>query len=82
MAFGFMPLPEDFDRTQLKVASKSNIAFSGRTTDEGKLALKIVLPKKHVQEIQSVFKTLIPQIEKHQKELREKQRSEQKEPNA
>lgn len=82
MAFGFMPLPEDFDRTQLKVASKSSIAFSGRTTDEGKLALKIVLPKKHVQEIQSVFKTLIPQIEKHQKELREKHRSEQKESNA
>ncbi|NQT02678.1 MAG: hypothetical protein HQ580_11690 [Planctomycetes bacterium] len=82
MAFGFMPLPEDFDTTQLKVASKSNIAFAGRTTDEGKLALQIVLPKKHVQEIQSVFKTLIPQIEKHQKELREKHRSEQKESNA
>ncbi len=79
MALGFMPLPEDFDRTQLQVASKSNIAFAGRTTDEGKLAVQIVLPKKHVQEIQSVFKILIPQIEKQQRELREKHRSEQKE---
>jgi hypothetical protein len=78
MGIGFMPLPDDFDRTQLKVASKSNIAFAGRTTDDGNLKLQIVLPKKHVQEIQSVFKILIPQIEKHQKELREK-RSEQKE---
>jgi hypothetical protein len=79
MALGFMPLPEDFDRTQLKVASKSNIAFAGRTTDDGKLAVQIVLPKKHLQEIQSVFKILIPQIEKQQRELREKHRSEQKE---
>jgi hypothetical protein len=78
MGIGFMPLPDDFDRTQLQVASKSNIAFAGRTTADGNLKLQIVLPKKHVQEIQSVFKILIPQIEKHQKELREK-RSEQKE---
>ena len=75
MAFGFMPLPEGFDTTQLKVETKSNIAFAGRTTAEGKLALQIVLPKKHLQEIQSVFKTLIPQIEKQQREMREKQRS-------
>ncbi len=72
MAFGFMPLPEDFDMSQLKVESKSNIAFAGRTTDEGKLALQIVMPKKHLQEIQSIFKTLIPQIEKQQREMRGK----------
>ncbi len=77
MAFGFMPLPEDFDRTQLNVVSTSNIAFAGRTTADGKLAVQIVLPKKHLQEIQHVFKTLIPQIEKQQRELREKHRSEQ-----
>lgn len=76
MAFGLMPLPEDFDRTKLQVASNSNIAFAGRTTDEGKLALQIVLPKKHLQEIQSVFKTVIPEIEKHHKEMREKQHEE------
>ena len=73
MAFGFMPLPDGVDTTQLKVATKSNIAFAGRTTAEGKLALQIVLPKKHLQEIQSAFKKLIPQIEKQQKELQKKQ---------
>jgi hypothetical protein len=59
------------------VATTSNIAFAGRTTADGKLAVQIVLPKKHLQEIQHVFKTLIPQIEKQQRELREKHRSEQ-----
>ena len=73
MAFGFMPLPEGVDTTQLKVATKSNIAFAGRTTAKGKLALQIVLPKEHLQEIQSAFKALIPQIEKQQKELQKKQ---------
>ncbi len=75
MALGFMPLPEGVDTSQLKVQSKSNIAFAGRTTDEGKMAVSIVMPKKHLQEIQSVFKTMIPQIEKQQREMREKQRS-------
>ena len=37
MAFGFMPLPEDFDRTQLNVESKSNIAFAGRTKADGNM---------------------------------------------
>jgi hypothetical protein len=69
---GFMPFPEGVDMSQFKVESKSNIAFAGRTTDEGKLAVNIVLPKKHLQEIQSIFKTLIPQIEKQQREMREK----------
>jgi len=75
MAFGFMPLPEGVDMSQFKVESKSNIAFAGRTTDQGKMAVNIVMPKKHLQEIQSVFKTMIAQIEKQQKEMREKQRS-------
>jgi hypothetical protein len=75
MALGFMPLPADVDMSQFKVESKSNIAFAGRTTDDGKMAVNIVMPKKHLQEIQSVFKTLIPQIEKQQREMREKQSS-------
>jgi hypothetical protein len=77
MVFGFMPLPEGIDTSQIKIESKSNIAFAGRTTEEGKMAVNIVMPKKHLQEIQSVFKTVIPQIEKQQKEMREKQRSDQ-----
>jgi hypothetical protein len=72
MALGFMPLPADVDMSQFKVESKSNIAFAGRTTAEGKLAVNIVMPKKHLQEIQSVFKTLIPIMEKQQREMREK----------
>jgi hypothetical protein len=75
MAFGFMPFPEGIDISQIKVQSSSNIAFAGRTTDEGKMAVSIVMPKKHLQEIQSVFKTVIPQIEKQQREMREKNRS-------
>jgi hypothetical protein len=67
MALGFMPLPADVDTSQIKVESISNIAFAGRTTDEGKLAVNIVMPKKHLQEILSVFKTLIPIMEQQHK---------------
>ena len=77
IAIGFMPFPEGVDTTQLKVQSKSNIAFAGRTTEEGKLAVNIVMPKKHLQEIQSVFKQFIPIMEKQQREMREKQSSQQ-----
>ena len=75
--FGLMLFQGGDDMTQLKVETKSNIAFAGRTTEDGKMKLQIVLPKKHLQELQSVFKTLIPLMEKQQKELREKQSSEQ-----
>ena len=60
-----------------QVQSQSSIAFAGRTIEDGKMKLQMVLPKKHLQEIQSVFKALIPIMEKQQKEQREKQRSEQ-----
>ncbi|OHB83832.1 MAG: hypothetical protein A2Z38_06020 [Planctomycetes bacterium RBG_19FT_COMBO_48_8] len=60
-----------------QVSTQSGIAFAGRTTENGKMKLQMVLPKKHLQEIQSAFKTLIPLMEKQQKEMREKQRSEQ-----
>jgi hypothetical protein len=74
MAFGFMPLPEDFDTTQLKVSSKSNVAFAGRTTEEGKLALQIVLPREHLLEIKSVFENIIPKIKEQERLQREKQK--------
>jgi hypothetical protein len=63
--------------TQSQVSSQGGIAFACRTTEDGKVTLQMVMPKKHLQEIQSAFKTLIPQIEKQQKEMTEKQRSEQ-----
>ena len=60
-----------------QVQSQSSIAFAGRTTENGKMKLQYVLPKKHLQEIQSAFKKFIPLMEKQQREQREKQRSEQ-----
>jgi hypothetical protein len=60
-----------------QVQSQSSIAFAGRTTENGKMKVQYVLPKKHLQEIQSVFKKFIPLMEKQQKAQREKQQSEQ-----
>ena len=60
-----------------QVQTQSSIAFAGRTTENGKMKLQYVLPKKHLQEIQSAFKKFIPLMEKQQREQREKQRSEQ-----
>ncbi|UCC97399.1 MAG: hypothetical protein JSW66_16330 [Phycisphaerales bacterium] len=74
MAFGFMPLPEDFDTTQLEMDSKSNIAFAGRTTAEGNLALQIVLPREHLLEIKSVFDNIIPKIKEQERLQRQKQK--------
>jgi hypothetical protein len=69
MAAGFIAAvgEGEVDIPELDTQTESNIAFAGRTTDEGKLAMQIVLPKKHLQEIQSVFKTLIPIMEQQQK---------------
>jgi hypothetical protein len=60
-----------------QVQSQSSIAFAGQATEHGKMKLQMVLPKKHLQEIQSVFKEFIPLMEKQQKAQREKQQSEQ-----
>jgi len=76
MALGMMPMPAGASATTLNVPTTSNIAFAGRTTADGVLKLQMVLPKKHLLEIQSAFKTLIPQIQKQQ-EL-EKQSQEKK----
>ena len=74
MATRFMIEGED---SPDQVSTQSGIAFAGRTTEAGKVKLQMVLPKKHLQEIQSAFKTLIPLMEKQHKEQREKQLSEQ-----
>jgi hypothetical protein len=74
MAFGFMPFPEGVDTTQLKVTTKSNIAFAGRTTEEGQLAMQIVLPKEHLLEIKSVFESIIPKIKEQERLQKEKQK--------
>ena len=67
-------IAEDADLPD-QVSTHSGITFAGRATEHGKLKLQMVMPKKHLQEIQSAFKTLIPIMEKQQKEMREKQRS-------
>ena len=74
MAFGFMPLPEGVDTTELTVETKSNVAFAGRTTEKGELALQIVLPKEHLLEIKSVFENIIPKIKEQERLQREKQK--------
>lgn len=75
MVAGLIAAIEDVDMPELDTPTESNIAFAGRTTADGKMALNIVMPKKHLQKIQSVFKTVIPQIEKQQREMKEKQSS-------
>ncbi|MHC4119785.1 MAG: hypothetical protein ACYSWO_19990 [Planctomycetota bacterium] len=74
MGFNFMPLPEGVERPKVTAETRSNIAFAGRTTDEGKLAMQIVLPKDHLLEIKSVFDSIIPQIKEQERLQREKQK--------
>lgn len=76
MAFGFMPFPEGVDMTDLKVESKSNIAFAGRTTDRGQLLFQIVLPKQHALEIKSVFENIIPKFIEQERIKREERKEE------
>ena len=76
MVLGAMPMPAGASAVKLDVPTTSNIAFAGRTTAPGVLKLQMVLPKEHLLEIQSAFKTLIPQMKKQQ-EL-EKQGQEKK----
>ncbi|MEK7995998.1 MAG: hypothetical protein AAB403_19535, partial [Planctomycetota bacterium] len=66
MVLGAMPMPAGASAVKLDVPTTSNIAFAGRTTSDGVLKLQVVLPKEHLLEIQSAFKTLIPQIKKQQ----------------
>ena len=80
MAMGIMPLPEGASRPKLDVPTKSNIAFAGRTTADGKLDVQMALPKEHLLEIKSVFQTLIPQIKKQEELQRQKQQEQSKDP--
>ena len=76
MVMGAMPLPGAAEPVKLDVPTTSCVAFAGRTTAPGALSVQLVLPKQHLVEIQSAFKTLIPQIQK-QHEM-EKQGQEKK----
>jgi hypothetical protein len=80
MVLGFMPLPEGASPPKLQVPTKSNVAFAGRTTADGKLEMQIALPKEHLVEIKSVFETLIPQIKKQEELQRQKQQEQSKGP--
>jgi hypothetical protein len=78
MALGFMPLPAGVGAPKLQVPTKSNIAFAGRTTADGKLLMQMALPKEHLQDIKSAFQTLIPQIKKQEELQRQKQQEQPK----
>ena len=67
IALGFMLPASDTDAPKINTTSKSNIAFAGRTTD-GIMTFQMVLPKRHLQEIKSAFETIIPEIEKQQRQ--------------
>jgi len=66
MVMGAMPMPGAAGPVKLDVPTTSSIAFAGRTSSPGVLNVQLVLPKIHLKEIQSAFKTLIPQIKKQQ----------------
>lgn len=74
MVVGAMPMFPAAGSAGLNVPTTSNIAFSGRTTAPGVLNMQMVLPKQHLVEIHSAFKTLITPIKKQE----EMQRQEQK----
>jgi len=80
IATGFMPLPGDANQPKRQAPTKSNIAFSARTTADGKLDVQMALPKEHLLEIQSAFKSFIPQIQKQQELQRQKQQEQSKDP--
>ncbi len=74
MALAAMSMAGAEGPAKLDVPTTSSLAFAGRTTAPGVLDVQVVLPKQHLVEIKSAFKTLITPIKK-QEEL---QRQEQK----
>ena len=66
--------PDGADVPELKVPTKSNIAFAGGL-DDRKLTMQIAMPKTHLLEIKSAFETIIPHIKK-QEELKRQKREE------
>lgn len=77
MVSGMMIGPGGIEFPHLDVPTTSNVAFAGRTTAEGRVMLQMAVPKKHVLEMKSAFETLIPEMERQQRELRKQQREEQ-----
>ncbi len=76
MALAAMSMAGAEGPAKLDVPTTSSLAFAGRTTAPGVLDVQLVLPKQHLVEIKSAFKTLITPIKKQQ-EL-EKQAQEKK----
>jgi hypothetical protein len=68
-----MPVTDREDLSKLKVPSESNIAFACGF-DNGNATMQIAVPKKHLLEIKTAFKTLIPQIKKQEELQRQRQR--------
>jgi hypothetical protein len=68
-----MPMTEKENLSQLKVASESNIAFASGI-DNGNITMQMAMPKKHLLEIKSAFKSMIPQIKKQEELQRQRRR--------
>ena len=68
-----MPVTDRESLSELKVLSKSNIAFSSGI-DNGNVTMQIAMPKKHLLEIKTAFQSLIPQIKKHEELQRQKRK--------
>jgi hypothetical protein len=66
--------PDGADLPNLKVPTKSNVAFTSGF-DDGKILMQIAMPKQHLLEIKSAFETMIPHIKK-QEELKRQKRKE------
>ncbi|MHC4243497.1 MAG: hypothetical protein ACYSU4_13910 [Planctomycetota bacterium] len=66
--------PDGADLPNLKVPTKSNVAFTSGF-DDGKILMQIAMPKQHLLEIKSAFETIIPHIKK-QEELKRQKRKE------
>ena len=73
-----IPLPEGATLPNLKVSTKSNIAFTSGF-DNGNITTQMAMPKKHLLEIKSAFETIIPQIKKIEEQQRQKRKEQAKE---
>jgi hypothetical protein len=74
MVAGFMATAAGADMPKVDTPTESNIAFAGRTTEEGNLTLQIVMPKEHLLETKSVFENVIQKIKEQERLKREKQK--------
>jgi len=74
MVVGFMASAAGADLPKVDIATESNIAFAGRTTEAGNLAFQIVMPKEHLLETKSIFEDVIPKIKEQERLKRQKQK--------